>query len=43
MRIGVVPGDGTGPEVVAEALKVLDAAAGKLDLTLEYEHFDIGG
>jgi len=43
MRIGVVPGDGTGPEVVAEALKVLDTAAGKFDLTLEYEHFDIGG
>ncbi len=43
MRIGVVPGDGTGPEVVAEALKVLDTAAGRFDLTLEYEHFDIGG
>ena len=43
MRIGVVPGDGTGPEVVAEALKVLDTAAGRFELTLEYEHFDIGG
>ncbi len=43
MRIGVVPGDGTGPEVVAEALKVLDRAARRFDLTLDYEHFDIGG
>ncbi len=43
MRIGVVPGDGTGPEVVAEAIKVLDTAARRFELTLEYEHFDIGG
>ena len=26
-NIGVIPGDGTGPEVVEEAKKVLDAAA----------------
>ena len=25
-KIAVIPGDGTGPEVVNEALKVLDAA-----------------
>lgn len=43
MRIGVVPGDGTGSEVVAEALKVLDTAAGRFTLTLEYEHFELGG
>ena len=43
MRIGVVPGDGTGPEVVTEALKVLDTAASRVGLGLEYEHFDIGG
>jgi 3-isopropylmalate dehydrogenase len=42
MRIGVVGGDGTGPEVVAEAVKVLDSAAVRFDLTLEYERFDIG-
>ena len=28
-RIAVIPGDGTGPEVVREAVKVLDAAAAK--------------
>jgi 3-isopropylmalate dehydrogenase len=26
-RIAVIPGDGTGPEVVREGLKVLEAAA----------------
>jgi len=43
MRIGVVPGDGTGPEVVVEALKVLETAGRLFDLTLEFEQFDIGG
>jgi len=43
MHIGVVPGDGTGPEVVVEALKALDTAERRFDLTLEYQHFDIGG
>ncbi len=27
-RIAVIPGDGTGPEVVAEGIKVLGAVAG---------------
>jgi 3-isopropylmalate dehydrogenase len=27
MKIAILPGDGTGPEVVREALKVLDAVA----------------
>ena len=38
-RAAVVGGDGIGPEVVAEALKVIDAAGVKLDLT----SFDLGG
>jgi 3-isopropylmalate dehydrogenase len=42
-RIAVVPGDGTGPEVVAEALKVLDAAAERFGFNLETTTFDIGG
>src|SRR5437588_12303257 len=32
-KVGVIAGDGIGPEVVAEALKVVDAAGVKLDLT----------
>jgi len=42
-RIAVVPGDGTGPEVVAEAMKVVDAAAGRFDFDYEPAYFDIGG
>jgi 3-isopropylmalate dehydrogenase len=38
-RIGVIPGDGTGPEVVREGLKVLDAAGVPTDRT----EFDLGG
>jgi 3-isopropylmalate dehydrogenase len=41
--IGVIGGDGTGPEVTREAIKVLDAAAKKFGLKLNYTHFDFGG
>ncbi len=41
--IAVIGGDGTGPEVVREAVKVLDAAARKFSLKLNYTHYDIGG
>ncbi len=43
MRVAVIPGDGTGPEVVAEAVKVLEAADRSFDLKLEFEHYDLGG
>ncbi|HEX9234922.1 MAG TPA: isocitrate/isopropylmalate family dehydrogenase, partial [Actinomycetota bacterium] len=40
-RIAVIPGDGTGPEVIQEGLKVLHAVADDFDLeTVEY---DLGG
>ena len=39
MKIAVLPGDGIGPEIVAEALKVL----GALDLAFEFERADVGG
>jgi 3-isopropylmalate dehydrogenase len=42
-EIGVIPGDGTGPEVVAEGLKVLQAVAEKTDLQFKLTHFDFGG
>ncbi len=42
-EIGVVPGDGTGPEVVREALKVLDSASSKFNFSVELEHFELGG
>ncbi len=42
-EIAVVPGDGTGPEVVGEALKVMEAAAGAFDFTFEEVELDLGG
>ncbi|MGZ3607866.1 MAG: 3-isopropylmalate dehydrogenase [Syntrophales bacterium] len=42
-RIAVVPGDGTGPEVIAEGLKVLKAAAAKYGFKLDLSHYDLGG
>ncbi|HET6486887.1 MAG TPA: 3-isopropylmalate dehydrogenase [Spirochaetia bacterium] len=42
-RIAVIPGDGTGPEVVAEGVKVLKAAARTFKLTLDFTEFDWGG
>jgi len=42
-RIAVIPGDGTGPEVVREAMKVLEAAAAREGFGVEPEHYDLGG
>lgn len=42
-KIAVIPGDGIGPEIVAEARKVLDAAAGKFGFELEYTELLMGG
>ena len=39
MKIAVLPGDGIGPEIVAEAVKVLEA----LNLGLEMETAPVGG
>jgi len=42
-RIAVIPGDGIGPEVVAEGLKVLAAAAAVTGMKYETVMFDYGG
>lgn len=42
-EIAVLPGDGTGPEVVDEGLKVLEAVANKYDFQLNLSTFGIGG
>ncbi len=42
-KIGAIPGDGTGPEVLAEGMKVLDAASRKFDFRLSYANYDLGG
>jgi len=41
--IGVIKGDGIGPEIVAEAIKVLDAVAVVEDLTFDYKEMLMGG
>lgn len=42
-KIAVLPGDGIGPEIVAEALKVLDCLRTDFGLAVETEHAHIGG
>jgi len=42
-KIAIIGGDGTGPEVTAEAVKVLDAAAKACGFTYETTPFDFGG
>lgn len=41
-RIAVIPGDGIGPEVIREAVSVLDAAAAFGGFTLERQEYDLG-
>ena len=43
LKIAVIPGDGTGPEVTAEALKVLKAIAASEGIKYETVPFDFGG
>lgn len=42
-NIALMPGDGTGPEVLVEGVKVLDAVAAKYGFKLNYENYDFGG
>ena len=42
-KILVLPGDGIGPEIVAEALKVLDALGNGTGSAFEIEHGSLGG
>ena len=43
LRIAVIGGDGTGPEVVAEGLKILESVAARDGFTYELAEFDFGG
>ncbi|MBB1117872.1 3-isopropylmalate dehydrogenase [Stenotrophomonas sp. W1S232] len=42
-KILVLPGDGIGPEIIAEAVKVLETAAEKFGIELVLEQDDLGG
>ena len=42
-NISVIPGDGTGPEVVVEGIKVLETVACKCDFSLNFNEYHLGG
>ncbi|MFW5960417.1 MAG: 3-isopropylmalate dehydrogenase [Chitinivibrionales bacterium] len=42
-KVALIPGDGTGPEVINEGMKVLNAACDKHDIKLDTASFDFGG
>lgn len=39
-RIAVIAGDGIGTEVMPEGLRVLEAAASRFNIALQFDHFD---
>ena len=42
-KLAIIPGDGIGPEVVTEGLKVLDAVSSKFGFKTERQSFGFGG
>ncbi|MFQ3574382.1 MAG: 3-isopropylmalate dehydrogenase [Thermodesulfovibrionales bacterium] len=42
-NIAVIPGDGTGPEVISEGIKVLNATSTRCGFGLNYTYYDFGG
>jgi 3-isopropylmalate dehydrogenase len=42
-NIALIPGDGSGPEVVAEAVKSLAAVARRYGLEFRFRRFHVGG
>ena len=42
-KIAIIGGDGTGPEVTAEAVKVMDVVSAKFGFKVEKNYFDFGG
>jgi 3-isopropylmalate dehydrogenase len=42
-KIALLPGDGIGPEITKQAVKVLDKIAEKFEISIEYNEYPIGG
>lgn len=42
IKLAVIPGDGIGPEVIEQAVRVLDAVAPSAGVTVEKTHFSLG-
>jgi len=43
LKIAVLPGDGIGPEIVKQAVKVIEAVSERFDLQVSLEYGEIGG
>ena len=43
LSIALLPGDGIGPEVIREAVKIMDILASKLDMSFEMKESPVGG
>lgn len=42
-KIGVIPGDGVGPEIIAAGMEVLRSAANRFNFGMETVYYDFGG
>ncbi len=42
-KIGVIPGDGIGPEIISAGMEVLKSAAVRFDFGIESVYYDFGG
>jgi 3-isopropylmalate dehydrogenase len=42
-NIAVIPGDGTGPEVIREGIKVLDTVSKRFEFKFNFGYYDFGG
>ena len=42
-KIALIKGDGIGPEIIDEAVKVLDAVASTEDFEITYDEYLMGG
>jgi 3-isopropylmalate dehydrogenase len=42
-NVALLPGDGTGPEVLAEGIKVVQASCQKFGFTMKFTEYDLGG
>ncbi len=42
-KIALLPGDGIGPEVMKEAVKILESISNKFDIGFNFTHADVGG
>jgi len=43
LNIAVLPGDGIGPEIISEAIKVLKAISEKRNIDFNFNYYDVGG